>query len=321
MNRLKTFKQGDILIRENEVSRRMFVIKKGRVRVFKNTNHRDVTLAILQEGEIFGEMSFIDAEPRSASVEALSQVDAYVIESDEIAHHMESLPDWSRPIFKTVLRRLREAAARNAMLLSITEFEKKHFHKDPIAPFIYRWLYRTNKILLALYSHLSKNNPAVAADTLRLELEELVGDHSLQLQVYWNLLKDADFLAFSKDSEGEKIVLRSLSLQVWNTELKKSLDEGNPLLLSHSAYAILQRIADGCKRYVDSTQNLNETLSFSIEALEIGNMPLLHDAITELVSYALIELAENAQLKVQQPGILIKTYQNQTYLKRFEMAS
>ena len=49
---------GTQLIVENETSRRMFIIRKGNARVFKNYLGKKVTLAVLGEGEVFGELSF-----------------------------------------------------------------------------------------------------------------------------------------------------------------------------------------------------------------------------------------------------------------------
>jgi C4-dicarboxylate-specific signal transduction histidine kinase len=62
--------QGLRILRMGEVSHCMYVIESGRVRVHKD----ELTLAELTEGDIFGEFSLIDSEPRSASVSALTDV-------------------------------------------------------------------------------------------------------------------------------------------------------------------------------------------------------------------------------------------------------
>jgi CRP-like cAMP-binding protein len=76
---LVTYPASTILVTEGEYSRKMFVIKKGRARVFKTYLGQKVTLSILGAGEVFGELSFFDAEPRSASVEALTELTALTL--------------------------------------------------------------------------------------------------------------------------------------------------------------------------------------------------------------------------------------------------
>ena len=49
----------------------MYILKKGRVRVFKTYLGKKLTLGVLGAGEVFGELSFFDGKERIASVEAL----------------------------------------------------------------------------------------------------------------------------------------------------------------------------------------------------------------------------------------------------------
>jgi CRP-like cAMP-binding protein len=70
----------------------MFVIKKGKVRVYKDYMGKKITLAILGTGEIFGELSFFDAKPRSATVEAISPLEVFIVDGKEAKEQMSSLP-------------------------------------------------------------------------------------------------------------------------------------------------------------------------------------------------------------------------------------
>ncbi|MBL9134834.1 MAG: cyclic nucleotide-binding domain-containing protein [Verrucomicrobiales bacterium] len=68
---------GHLVIREGEPGRHLFILAGGAVRVFK-TGHRGLCeLARLREGGHFGELSLLDREERSASVEAV--VDARLV--------------------------------------------------------------------------------------------------------------------------------------------------------------------------------------------------------------------------------------------------
>jgi len=61
--RALTFKPGTRVICENEVSRKMFIIRKGKARVYKTYLNHKITIAVLGEGEVFGELGFFDAQP------------------------------------------------------------------------------------------------------------------------------------------------------------------------------------------------------------------------------------------------------------------
>ena len=123
-------KAGTVLVTEHEVSRKMFIIREGKARVFKNYLGQRVTLAILGAGEIFGELSFLDAEPRSASVEALTELKLSVIDGEQASAQIQSLPPWVMPIFRSVFHRFREADQKITVLQSMNEYQKKTFKND-----------------------------------------------------------------------------------------------------------------------------------------------------------------------------------------------
>jgi CRP/FNR family cyclic AMP-dependent transcriptional regulator len=64
---------GDVVFRENERGREMFVLLSGEMEVVKQSK-RDVRsrVAMLGPGDWFGEMSILDVMPRSATVRAVA---------------------------------------------------------------------------------------------------------------------------------------------------------------------------------------------------------------------------------------------------------
>src|SRR5690606_6609310 len=96
------------LIRENDISRKLFILRKGKVRVYKNYLGGKITLAILGAGEIFGELSFFDSKPRSASVEAITDITIDCIDGEHLNNEIQALPDWVHLIFQSVATRFRE---------------------------------------------------------------------------------------------------------------------------------------------------------------------------------------------------------------------
>jgi hypothetical protein len=69
---LHVFNGGEVIIREEDPGRSIFVILEGKVRVFtRNQQGEDLELAVLGPSQFFGEMSFLTGKPRSGSVGAV----------------------------------------------------------------------------------------------------------------------------------------------------------------------------------------------------------------------------------------------------------
>src|SRR5207248_7132064 len=62
----KEFKKGDVLFREGEPGREMYVIQAGKVNITKKVRETEKILATLGAGEFFGEMAILNNKPRSA---------------------------------------------------------------------------------------------------------------------------------------------------------------------------------------------------------------------------------------------------------------
>jgi len=66
-------KSGDVIFREGDPARDMFVVMSGEMEVQKRShNGIDARVALLGPGDWFGEMSILDVQPRSASVRVLA---------------------------------------------------------------------------------------------------------------------------------------------------------------------------------------------------------------------------------------------------------
>jgi cAMP-binding proteins - catabolite gene activator and regulatory subunit of cAMP-dependent protein kinases len=111
---LKTFEKGDVIIEKGSYGTSAYVIKSGRVEVVDIINNK-VVLAILGEGQIFGEMGLIDDQPRSATVTALEDVQLAVLNRDNFNQLFEKDPKVILPIIKALFERLRTI---NSMLVS-----------------------------------------------------------------------------------------------------------------------------------------------------------------------------------------------------------
>ncbi len=110
ITREKKFKAGQTVFRENDVGDSLYIIINGSVRVLKG--EKQVILQILEERETFGEMSILDQEPRSATVEVQKDATLLAIKRDDFQRLLLARPQLAFSLFRTISRRLREAVTR-----------------------------------------------------------------------------------------------------------------------------------------------------------------------------------------------------------------
>jgi CRP-like cAMP-binding protein len=107
-------KAGDHLIFEGAPVEHIFCLLSGKVGVYKkNKEGQKVLIASLGKGFIFGEMSFLDGGPASATVRAGLPFHALTINQEALHRLLESQPKLGHKIFKAMARltslRLRQA--------------------------------------------------------------------------------------------------------------------------------------------------------------------------------------------------------------------
>ncbi len=69
-----------LLFCEHEPGREVFIIQDGKVKITKIVDEKEVLLAVLNEGDIIGEMALIENKPRSATAEAFGDVRVIVVD-------------------------------------------------------------------------------------------------------------------------------------------------------------------------------------------------------------------------------------------------
>ena len=105
----KYFKKGAKIIEEGTLNDCAYIIESGRVQVSKSmSNGEEQVIGILEENDIFGEMSLIDSLPRSATVLALEDCTISVITPEIFNSLSKHNPEALMPILKILASRLRK---------------------------------------------------------------------------------------------------------------------------------------------------------------------------------------------------------------------
>lgn len=108
----KILLKDDVLIREGEHSHTMYWLQAGQLVVSKRKGGEEVELGFIYTGELVGEMSFLDGEPRSASVRALTDCELVEIPREAFEKVFVGQPAWFQGLVKTLTERLRKTNAR-----------------------------------------------------------------------------------------------------------------------------------------------------------------------------------------------------------------
>lgn len=266
---------------------------------------------------MFGELSFFDAAPRSASVDSLTDVEVIVIDGKQATDQISGLPSWVVPIFKTVFHRFREADQKITVLQSMNEFQKKVLRSDGVAKSIYLELLRFIRTIELLHSRSEKINPHVERETLYKELDEVLGKRAIGLGTFWKVLKENDFINAPVEEKTGQVFLNADAIANWKEYLGREVESERFLLLSHSAVAVLRRIVGVIFEQSSQTDPSDETpVKISMEALRLDKMPLSVEGVHELAKNKIIRQTDGDL--IVNPSELVEVFNYQCLLKSFD---
>jgi len=105
------FKAGKAIFSEGDAGDVMFIIKAGEVEIHKRVGGKDRRIALLEEGDFFGEMAILENEPRMASARAVTMCELLRIDSSTFDQMVRHNPEIPIRMLRKFSHRLREYAA------------------------------------------------------------------------------------------------------------------------------------------------------------------------------------------------------------------
>lgn len=103
--------QGTDIFIEGDTGDCMYIIYQGQVRIHKGGKE----LAVLKDKEVFGELSLLDAETRSASATAYTDCILYKIDQEPFYELIDSRPEIAKGFIKILCQRLRAQNERSVL--------------------------------------------------------------------------------------------------------------------------------------------------------------------------------------------------------------
>lgn len=101
------FQKGDVIIREGDGGREMFIIQSGSVDVIKGEGDSKMVLAVLERGDFFGEMSILENVKRSATVIAKEETRLLVLNAGNFMLKIRKDPTFAFSIMQKMSNRIR----------------------------------------------------------------------------------------------------------------------------------------------------------------------------------------------------------------------
>ena len=119
-----TFRKGDIIFCEYEPGDTFYLLQFGRVQIVQLMGELEKNIAILQPGQIFGEMAILEEAPRSATTIALDEVKALEFTRENFEPLMMGNPQIALKLLKLFVNRIYEQK-RLFMTLTLEDVEAR----------------------------------------------------------------------------------------------------------------------------------------------------------------------------------------------------
>ncbi len=106
----KAYPKSSTIIAAGDATDAMYIVVSGRLKVFMSDKEgQEVILAILNQGEFFGEMGLIAQAPRSATVTTIEPCELLTITRADFTKCLQGNFDLTMNVIRGLVKRLREA--------------------------------------------------------------------------------------------------------------------------------------------------------------------------------------------------------------------
>ena len=108
----RSYPAGQIVLLEGAASSVLYVVQKGRLKLFKTSpKGREQVLRLLRPGDMFNEVAVFDDGPNPASAQAIEDCSLFLLRRRDLLRFVEERPGIALAITRNFARRLREALA------------------------------------------------------------------------------------------------------------------------------------------------------------------------------------------------------------------
>src|SRR5438132_9970566 len=104
----RTFRSGEVIFHRDDPGLVLYMIKEGKVKIcIISPDGQEVSLAVLDKGEYFGEFALLDGLPRSTDAVALEKVECYTLQRSDFLNAILKNPKIAILVLEALSKRLR----------------------------------------------------------------------------------------------------------------------------------------------------------------------------------------------------------------------
>ena len=119
----RALRRGDVLFREGDDPDRVYVVEDGRIAMInRSIDGRESVIALMERGDLFGEMPLFDGMGRSADARALESSHVIAIPYEPVRQVFEERPELLWGVVSLMAGRIRtvDAALADSVFLDVT---------------------------------------------------------------------------------------------------------------------------------------------------------------------------------------------------------
>jgi len=189
----RSYHKEQMILVEESTGETFFIIHSGTVKITRMSDDgREVILAILGEGDFFGEMALLDGEGRSANVVALENADVLTLQRSDFLDILERIPKIAIHLLKELTTRIRHSD-QQIESLSLSGAEQ-----------------RIALVLIRLAEEMGKiHEGAVTIDSIpyQQDIANMAGTSRETVSRVFKMLEDKNFITRT----GKKLVINKFS--------------------------------------------------------------------------------------------------------------
>ncbi len=251
---LISFGQGDVLFHEKDVADCLYIIKEGKIRLYRPKGKGFIELAILKKGEVFGEMAYFNAKDarRSCSAASLGETKVIQINFNSFNKAMTSLNPWFKKIIFTMADRLRDSndliksMESNSVAYSRTKISHyKFFNNSDLVKLLNYFI-----SIFESYGNFSEQGMVLKKETLDYHILDIFNISEVKYEEFVRIMCELNYLIFKGAPEEDKNEYLTLAdIQFFRDTLgfideQRRLDDAKRLIIPPRSQAFMEKIIE-----------------------------------------------------------------------------
>jgi len=110
----RNYRRGSLLFIEGEAGTEMYIVRSGKVRIFRQEGDTTLELAQLGPGCVLGELSLLDHLPHAFTAQVIEDASVNVIDEKMLSTTLQQLPSWLVTLISMLVKRLRSTMKKSS---------------------------------------------------------------------------------------------------------------------------------------------------------------------------------------------------------------